>query len=770
MKANELLSRYRQGERNFRGVDLRGESLRGANLAGIDLSAANLTKTDLRGTKFTYAILTGAQFFKASMGTQRRWAALGLLCSLMLSTLTAFLLGAFINFCFISIVEPSQNVFETGNNFLEVTIGILVLGVSVISLYLTYRKGILATLGAVSIAVAVAFAIAVLIDTVIPVAFAISVGGAFAITFAIAFAIAFAGAGAGAFAITIAITIAIAVALTGAAVVAISVGFGAVDTRTGIFAVAGILAVAVAVAVAASRFFTVAVAVSVAGIVAVIGVGSALSSVDIPNVFPAVGLTFVFVFFIIFINLKVSRRALSGDPRDKLIRDVAVGLSALGGTSFRGADLTNASFFQATVKSTHFDNAKLTHTHLYQSKALHLSRAYNTILSNRTVLNLLVRLQPEPGKSYVGLNLKGANLSGATLADLNLTEADLSGATLFRADIQRANLTKVQALGTDFNQANLTAACLEAWNIDRTTQLEGAICEHCYRLQNQQERRPSSGDFAANEFASLFEEVLNTIDLIFRDGIDWQAFSKTFKTIQVQHEGANLEIQGIEKKGDGVMVVRLASNATADKSTIHQAFTWDYQKALKEVELNYKVMLKDQEIRQKEVIIEMHRQESTNMIRLTESLAQRPITVHMTAITTSEAMQGNDQSQTINFQGDVNIHNSTVSLRDISSQVNNQINQLSNGEIQARLKDLLTQLQIAIEIEPALNETDKAEALEEVERLAKAGQSTQASSSQKLAKSAMNALKGIVYGLTETTKTVEVVSRLVTAIGLLFGL
>jgi uncharacterized protein YjbI with pentapeptide repeats len=37
MKAKELLSRYRQGERNFREVDLSGESLRGANLAGIDL-------------------------------------------------------------------------------------------------------------------------------------------------------------------------------------------------------------------------------------------------------------------------------------------------------------------------------------------------------------------------------------------------------------------------------------------------------------------------------------------------------------------------------------------------------------------------------------------------------------------------------------------------------------------------------------------------------------------------------------------------------------
>ena len=133
--------------------------------------------------------------------------------------------------------------------------------------------------------------------------------------------------------------------------------------------------------------------------------------------------------------------------------------------------------------------------------------------------------------------------------------------------MQRANLTKVQALGTCFHQTNLNAACLEAWNIDSTTQLAGAICEHVYLLQNHQERRPSSGTFAPGEFTKLFEEVLSTIDLIFRDGIDWRAFLQTFQDIQVQHEGANLEIQSIENKGDGVMVVRLNANPETDKAT-----------------------------------------------------------------------------------------------------------------------------------------------------------------------------------------------------------
>ncbi len=342
--------------------------------------------------------------------------------------------------------------------------------------------------------------------------------------------------------------------------------------------------------------------------------------------------------------------------------------------------------------------------------------------------------------------------------------------------MQRANLTKVQALSTCFHQTNLNAACLEAWNIDSTTQLAGAICEHVYLLQNQQERRPSSGTFAPGEFTKLFEEVLNTIDLIFRDGIDWRAFLQTFQNIQVQHEGANLEIQSIENKGDGVMVVRLNANPEANKAAIHQAFKQQYQKALKAVERKYKALLqsKDQEIQHRDATIEVHRQENANLTRIIEVVAQRPINVDVKAIANSKAMQGNDQSQNFEVGGDFNINanSSIVSLRDISGQVSNQINQLGGSETQVQLKDLLTQLQSAVETEPTLSEDEKAEALEEVEAIAEAGRTVEADSSksQKLAKRAMNALKGMTAGLTETTNLVEVCGRLLPAIGLLFGL
>ncbi len=55
-------------------------------------------------------------------------------------------------------------------------------------------------------------------------------------------------------------------------------------------------------------------------------------------------------------------RSLKGYPRDKWIRQTAIAFGAIGGTSFYGADLTDADFTEATLKSTDFREAILTRT------------------------------------------------------------------------------------------------------------------------------------------------------------------------------------------------------------------------------------------------------------------------------------------------------------------------------------------------------------------------------------------------------------------------
>lgn len=509
----------------------------------------------------------------------------------------------------------------------------------------------------------------------------------------------------------------------------------------GAFAVVGTEAVTMAVAVA------VAVAIgekaSVVGSVVIAGVGILLSS---------------------YINW----RTLTGDKKYAFVFRIAIAFAATGGTSFRHADLSDADFTWAMLKSTDFRNATLNHTNLHQTKKLDRARVGNTILIDAKIRNL-VATHRGAKQSYVGCNLKGANLLGADLNDADLTEADISGANLQQAWLERANLTKTQALNTNFHEAHLTGACLEAWNIDSTTQLDGAICDYVYLLNNHQERRPNSGEFAPGEFTKLFEEVLNTVDLIFRNGIDWKAFVLSFNAVQAQNEGTELSLQSIENKGDGVVVARLNVSEDADKEKIHSDFMQSYELALKAVEETYKAKLnaKDEQI-------EIYRQKSSEMKEILSLLASRSINVDVKATADSKSMnESTDQSRKIqigDISGDFNASGQALNLGDISGTVTNTINQLpaSSEPEKPGIKELLSQLQSAIN-DPNLTDDDKAQALEQIKVLVEAGQNPNSETAQKQAKRAMGFLKVIAEGLPSAAQLVKTCQDVLPAIAHFFG-
>jgi uncharacterized protein YjbI with pentapeptide repeats len=477
----------------------------------------------------------------------------------------------------------------------------------------------------------------------------------------------------------------------------------------------------------------------------------------------------------ILLGTDIGWRSLAGDKTDPWVRSLAITVAATGGTSFRGADLTDADFTGAFLKNTDFRKANLTRTRFYKAKKLDFARVGDSILAKRDVLKLLVTINGRE-KSYAGANLKGANLKHADLKKANLKDADISEATFQGACLEWANLTLTQAVGTEFTSAHMTGACIEAWNIESTTKLDNVDCRFVYLLENpkpgtdDRERRPSSGEFQPGEFTKLFEEVLNTVDLIFRNGIDWKAFVNAFQQVQAENEDTELAIQSIENKGDGVVVVKLDVPIDTDKEKIHSDFTQNYQLALQAVEEKYKAQL---QAKDEQIVI--YRQQSAEMKEIVSLLANKPINVQVdNKLENKNMTNSNDSSRKIEIGSvgrDFNASGQALNLGDISGTVTNTINELPSSEPEKPgIKELLTQLQAAIEAEKDLPEEDKAEALEQVKTLAEAGKNPQEGEKQKEAKTAMKILKGTIAGLPTAATLVEACSKLLPLISKFLGL
>ena len=325
------------------------------------------------------------------------------------------------------------------------------------------------------------------------------------------------------------------------------------------------------------------------------------------------------------ISIYVAWRAIKGDKKYFLIRNAAVAFAAIKGTIFCSADLTDANFTFAQIKNTYFSKANLTRTRFCETKKTDFAEFRNTILVNRNILDLLVTGNGRD-KSYAGANLKGANLKGADLKGANLKDADITEATFKGANLEWANLTRTQAINTDFTNAYMTGACVEAWNIESTTKLDNVDCRFVYLLENpkpgtdDKERRPSSGEFGKGEFTKLFQEVLNTVDIIFRDGIDWKAFIQSFRQVQVENEGTELSVNSIENKGDGVFVIKVNTPLNADKEKIHSQLVQRYEEQLKALESRYNL-----ELEAKDRDIDKYRQRYTDIQEITKLLADKQI-------------------------------------------------------------------------------------------------------------------------------------------------
>lgn len=110
-----------------------------------------------------------------------------------------------------------------------------------------------------------------------------------------------------------------------------------------------------------------------------------------------------------------------------------------------------------------------------------------------------------------------------------------------------------------------------------------------------------------------------TIDLVFADGIDWQAFLNSFQKLQSEYE---LAIQAIENKSGNILVVHLEVSALANRTEVEKCLKHRYDLELQALNANYRL----EEIR-------IHQRNSANILNMIELMVNTNRTLHHIADT-----------------------------------------------------------------------------------------------------------------------------------------
>jgi len=580
------------------------QNLQGQSFKNQDLTNTNFSEADIRGADFTGAILAGANFHKATAGLAPRRILVIVIIAAILSGMS----GA-------AATIAADNTFKsllpkTAHEWSFIPSAIALLAIAVLSVAIV-RQGLQKTLGYLAAAAAVFVPLIGILSALAtdkhpilswmrsfrPASLIEALAGTNA-TLTPLLIVNLTAAVAGSMTVVIALSFAVSLA----AVVAGEKLAGLV-----VFEAVAISAIATGIVVKNSARYFKATLLIQAGTVDNQGnkcydfLGKCVNEIPDPPVIIAIVLGAVILAVgLVGLGTYAASRVLAEDDKYALIRQFAIAISAIGGTSFRRADLTNANFSFATLKNTDFLQSNMTRTLWHKSLMLDWAIVGDTILINPAVRELLVSRNGR-GKSYEQANLRGANLSDTDLYSANLRNADLTEATLQSANLEEVNLTQVQAIGADFTNAQMTGVCgLGSWNIDSSTILEWVDSRWVYLLEapkprtDDKERRPHNGEFAPDEFTKFFQEVTNTVDLIFRRGLDATAFNESFRKVQVENEGTELQIQAIENKGDGVVVVKVSVPADADKVKIHQDLVQAYDERLAVLDAKYQAQLNSQ--------------------------------------------------------------------------------------------------------------------------------------------------------------------------------
>ncbi|MBD2163683.1 pentapeptide repeat-containing protein [Calothrix membranacea FACHB-236] len=268
-----------------------------------------------------------------------------------------------------------------------------------------------------------------------------------------------------------------------------------------------------------------------------------------------------------------------------LLRSWVLAVGSWCGTSFQNLDLSGVNFRKAKLANTDLRAKKLYRTCFQGVTGLERARVDSRYmdLENPQVQKLLTHGYSET-KDLRDLNLRGAYLQNADLRQLDFTDTDLTGADLQNADLRGSILVRTQVIGVDFTGANLTGICIQDWSVNSQTNFTNVECEYIYRKLNDKgepsDRYPLEGQsFAPREFESLYQEVGNVVELVFKEGVNWRAFAFTLQKLQIEDDGLGLELKGIERRGD-LWVVKVKHNENAPKEIVEQRLNGLYPEML----------------------------------------------------------------------------------------------------------------------------------------------------------------------------------------------
>jgi uncharacterized protein YjbI with pentapeptide repeats len=499
---------------------------------------------------------------------------------------------------------------------------------------------------------------------------------------------------------------------------------------------------------------------------------------------------------LIVLSIHISLRAIAGDRRYKVIQSIPVSLCTSLGTKFCGADLTDADFTQARLPYSDFRKATLKRTSWFQSRKLESSRTEGTYLEIASIRELVISKEGK-GKKYKYMNLQGLNLQGANLTEASFVGADFSEANLRDANLKQAELAKARLYGTDLTNACLTGCYIQDWAISTDTLLEHVSCTHVYmRLPTDDDPEPwrkpdnRSEFFEEGDFADFVVPIIKTLDLYQQQHVDPRQMAPTFKSLDLyHHDGINaaaavvalkqlgeenpeaqLSVVALEGRRDTKVRVQATIAGDADGAQLYSQYFEKYHQLLRLPLHEMRVVLG--------LLIEKDEHIGTLNNLLNTAVQQPKFYIESQGDFIMSQSKGN-----VNI---ADVHGSVsgivaagetqamtgVTIGNISGVLSSVIHQLPESSNPGNLgvRELLTELQVAIETAPELSIEDKTEALEQVKTLAVAGQNPEDGALKKSAKTAMKILKGTVSSLPTAATLVEACMKLLPAIASLLSL